>query len=85
MVQELVAAEELVEIFVDTPLQECMRRDPKGLYGRASAGQIKNFTGVDPPYEVPEHPQIVLRTRDTTADQAARAILDLLRERSIIR
>ena len=56
MVRELVAAEEFVEIFVDTPLEECMRRDPKGLYARASAGQIKNFTGLDPPYKVPEHP-----------------------------
>ena len=85
MVRDLVAAEEFVEIFVDTPLDECMRRDPKGLYARASAGHIKNFTGIDSPYEAPEHPEIVVRTRDTTADQAARAILDLLRERSIIR
>jgi bifunctional enzyme CysN/CysC len=56
MVRELVAAEEFVEIFVDTPLEECMRRDPKGLYARASAGQIMNFTGLGSPYEVPEHP-----------------------------
>ena len=85
MVRGLVAAEEFVEIFVDTPLDECMRRDPKGLYARASAGHIKNFTGIDSPYEAPENPEIVVRTRDTTADQAARTILDVLRERSIIR
>ena len=49
MVRELVGAEEFVEIFVDTPLEECMRRDPKGLYARAKEGKIKNFTGIDSP------------------------------------
>jgi bifunctional enzyme CysN/CysC len=85
MVRELVGADEFVEIFVDTPLAECIRRDPKGLYARATAGQIKNFTGIDSPYETPEHPEMVVRTRDASAEQAARAILDLLRERSIVR
>ena len=54
MVRELVGGEEFIEVFVDTPIEECMRRDPKGLYARAKAGQIKNFTGIDSPYEAPE-------------------------------
>ena len=56
-----------------------MRRDPKGLYARAQAGEIKNFTGIDSPYEPPEHTEIVVDTRDTEAEDSARAILDQLR------
>ena len=54
MVRNLVAADEFIEVFVDTPIEECMRRDPKGLYAKAKAGTIKNFTGFDAPYEVPQ-------------------------------
>ena len=61
-----------------------MRRDPKGLYARAKAGQIKNFTGIDSPYEQPEAAEITVRTRDLTAEEAARQVLDMLRERQII-
>lgn len=60
MAREMMAPEEFIEIFVDTPLEECIRRDPKGLYKRALAGEIRNFTGVDSPYEVPENPEIHL-------------------------
>src|SRR6266478_10080132 len=60
MVRELVSAEEFVEVYVDTPLEECIRRDPKGLYARAMEGKIKNFTGIDSPYEVPENAEIVV-------------------------
>ena len=60
MVRELLDAGEFIEIFVDTPLEECIARDPKGLYKRALAGEIKNFTGVDQPYETPENPEIHL-------------------------
>jgi len=84
MVRELVGSEEFVEVYIDTPIEECMRRDPKGLYARANAGQIKNFTGIDSPYEPPEAPEIVVNTRDATAEEAARQILDMLRERQII-
>jgi bifunctional enzyme CysN/CysC len=84
MVRELVDAEEFVEIFVDTPIEECMRRDPKGLYARAREGKIKNFTGIDSPYEVPENAEIVVDTRQGSADDAARRIIEALRERRIV-
>src|ERR1700749_720554 len=58
MVRNLVAKDEFIEVFVDTPIEECMRRDPKGLYSKAKSGKIKNFTGVDAPYEVPTNPEI---------------------------
>ena len=80
MVRELVEAGEFVEVFVDTPLEECMRRDPKGLYARAREGKIKNFTGIDSPYEPPESPEIVVNSRGS-AEQAAREIVERLRER----
>ena len=84
MVRELVGPDEFMEIFVDTPLEECMRRDPKGLYARAKEGKIKNFTGIDSPYEAPENPEIVVHTSDGSADEIARRILESLRERRII-
>jgi bifunctional enzyme CysN/CysC len=84
MVRELVGADEFVEIYVDTPLEECMRRDPKGLYARARQGKIKNFTGIDSPYEAPENPEIVVRTSDGSPEEIARGIVEGLRERRII-
>jgi adenylylsulfate kinase-like enzyme len=61
-----------------------MRRDPKGLYARAKEGKIKNFTGIDSPYEVPEDAEIVIDTRQGTADTAAQRILAALAERHIV-
>jgi bifunctional enzyme CysN/CysC len=84
MVRELVDAEEFVEIFVDTPLEECMRRDPKGLYARAKEGKIKNFTGIDSPYEAPENAEIVIDSRQGNAETAAQRILAALAERRIV-
>jgi bifunctional enzyme CysN/CysC len=62
-----------VEVFVDTPIEECERRDPKGLYKKARAGELKNFTGIDDPYEAPLAPELVLRPAD--GDPAAQAAL----------
>ncbi len=70
MARELMADGEFVEVFVDTPFEECARRDPKGLYARALNGEIKNFTGVDSPYEAPEKPEIHLE--DTRQDRPRR-------------
>src|SRR5439155_1641572 len=84
MVREQVEAGDFIEVFIDTPLAECMRRDPKGLYARAQAGQIKNFTGIDSPYEPPEHAEIVIDTPDTGAEDSARGILKELRRRHIV-
>jgi bifunctional enzyme CysN/CysC len=84
MVRELVARGEFIEVHVDTPLEVCMQRDPKGLYARALEGKIKHFTGLDSPYEPPEAPEVVLDTSRATAEEAARLILEALKERQII-
>jgi bifunctional enzyme CysN/CysC len=83
MVRELVGAEEFIEVYVDTPLEECMKRDPKGLYARAKEGKIRNFTGIDSPYEAPENPEVVINTADGTAEDAARRVLEALNARGI--
>jgi bifunctional enzyme CysN/CysC len=83
MVRELVGGDEFLEVFVDTPLEECMKRDPKGLYARAKEGKIKNFTGIDSPYEAPENPEVVVNTADGSAEDAARRVLDALQARLI--
>jgi len=71
-------------VFVDTPLEECMRRDPKGLYAKARAGRLEHFTGLDSPYEAPEGPEIRITTIGATPDIAAEQILEELRARKII-
>ncbi|MEJ0040140.1 MAG: sulfate adenylyltransferase subunit CysN [Gammaproteobacteria bacterium] len=83
MVRELVGADEFIEVYVDTPIEECMKRDPKGLYARAKEGKIKNFTGIDSPYEAPENPEVVINTADGTAEEAARRVIDALATRGI--
>ena len=65
-----------VEIYVATPLEECERRDVKGLYARARRGEIRNFTGIDDPHEAPERPELTLDTRALSVDQAAAAVLE---------
>jgi bifunctional enzyme CysN/CysC len=61
-----------LEVFCDTPLDECERRDPKGLYEKARAGEIKGFTGIDDPYEAPEHPDLRVTPDETSGEAAAR-------------
>ncbi|MGY3622342.1 sulfate adenylyltransferase subunit CysN [Bradyrhizobium sp. USDA 10063] len=85
MVRSLVAKEEFIEVFVDTPIEECARRDPKGLYPKVKSGKIKNFTGIDAPYETPIRPEIHLRTLGQTPEQLAKAVLDVLMTRAIVR
>ena len=74
MARELMAPGEFVEVFVDTPIAEAERRDVKGLYAKARAGQLKNFTGVDSPYEAPEHPEIHIDTTRLSPEDAAEQI-----------
>ncbi|MBR1120189.1 sulfate adenylyltransferase subunit CysN [Bradyrhizobium lablabi] len=83
-VRNLVGEGEFVEVFVDTPLEECMRRDSKGLYAKARAGKIKNFTGFDAPYEAPETPEIHLRTLEAPAEAMADMVIGELTRRQII-
>jgi bifunctional enzyme CysN/CysC len=80
MVRDLVEHGEFFEIFVDTPIEECMRRDPKGLYAKAKSGAIANFTGIDSPYEAPEAAELHLVTTGQTPEQSAALVLARLRE-----
>ena len=76
MVREMLPEGEFIEIFVDTPLEVAEGRDVKGLYKKARSGQLKNFTGIDSPYEPPENPEIRVNTVDMTPEEAARYIID---------
>lgn len=82
MARELVERHEFMEIFVDTPLEECIERDPKGLYARALKDEIKNFTGIDSPYEQPETPDIRLNTSGRSPEELVVELEDWLRERN---
>lgn len=81
MARNMMTEGEFVEIFVDTPLEVAEQRDVKGLYKRARAGEIKNFTGLDSPYEAPENPEISINTVDQSAEEAADEIIIWMRER----
>ncbi|MDA9399911.1 MULTISPECIES: adenylyl-sulfate kinase [unclassified Bradyrhizobium] len=83
-VRTLVGKEEFIEVFVDTPIEECARRDPKGLYSKVKSGKIKNFTGIDACYEAPATPDIHLRTMEQTLEHSAKAVVDFLMARSIL-
>ena len=74
----MIGVDRFIEVFVDTPLEICERRDTKGIYAKARRGEIKNFTGIDDPYEVPPHPEITLDTLSPTAEENARLILNYL-------
>ena len=82
--RERFDAGEFIEVFIDTPIDECRRRDPKGLYARADAGQIRNFTGVDAPYEAPNTAELHLRTTEADAEALAEQVIDELRRRAVI-
>jgi bifunctional enzyme CysN/CysC len=84
MVRELLDSGEFVEVFVDTPLDQCIARDPKGLYRRALAGEIKNFTGVDQPYETPENPELHLLAGAKEPDRLANEVVETLLQRGIL-
>jgi bifunctional enzyme CysN/CysC len=81
MVRRMVPEGEFIEVFVDTPLAEAEKRDVKGLYRKARAGELKNFTGIDSPYEVPENPEIHIDPPKMTADEAADHIVEKLLSR----
>ena len=84
MVREVVGAGEFVEVFVDTPIEVCMQRDPKGLYEKAKAGKIKNFTGIDSPYEAPEVAELNIKTVTGDTEIHAQRIVDYLRDRGYL-
>jgi adenylylsulfate kinase len=79
MVREMIG-DRFVEIFVATSLEECERRDLKGLYAKARSGEIKEFTGISDPYEAPEHPEIVVHTEGRTPEQSAAHVIQQLEQ-----
>ena len=83
-VRGLMGPGEFIEVFVDTPLEICEARDPKGLYKKARAGEISNFTGLDAPYEVPENPEVHLETANLSVDEAAAQVIRYLDEQNIL-
>jgi bifunctional enzyme CysN/CysC len=84
MARDMLAEGEFIEVYVDTPLAEAEKRDVKGLYKKARAGQLKNFTGVDSPYEPPERPEIRIDTTKITPEAAAEALVDRLMTKALV-
>jgi bifunctional enzyme CysN/CysC len=85
MARDLLPAGEFIEVFVDTPIEVCMQRDPKGLYQKARAGQIKNFTGIDSPYEAPEAAEILLSGGQYSAEDLCDQVIEYLASNGIVR
>jgi adenylylsulfate kinase len=83
-VRALVEEGEFIEIFVDTPLEICERRDPKGLYKKARAGEIPNFTGISSPYEVPLSPEIHIFNNDKSVEEAAEEVVNYLKNKGYL-
>lgn len=79
LVRQIIGRENLIEIFINTSLEECERRDVKGLYRKARAGEIQNFTGITDPFEKPEHPDLVIETENETIQAAVDRIITFLR------
>jgi bifunctional enzyme CysN/CysC len=85
LARDMVEPGEFIEVFVDTPIEDCMQRDPKGLYAKARAGKLKNFTGIDAPYEAPERPEIHLHPVGSGPTDLADEVLHFLAERDDVR
>jgi adenylylsulfate kinase len=82
--RSLLQENEFVEVFVDTPLEECEKRDPKGLYQKARAGEISDFTGISSPYEAPESPEITLNFSGQSAQESAEQLFTQLKQKGLI-
>ncbi|HAI72067.1 MAG TPA: adenylyl-sulfate kinase, partial [Alteromonas australica] len=82
--RSLLEEGEFVEVFIDTPLEVCESRDPKGLYKKARSGEIKDFTGIDSAYEAPEAPEIHLTYQDEPAEQTVERLYALLQEKGLV-
>jgi adenylyl-sulfate kinase len=83
-IRGLMPEGEFIEVFVDTPLEICEARDPKGLYKKARAGEIANFTGLDAPYEAPQRPEVHLETATLSIDEAAEQVIRYLEQKNIL-
>ncbi len=85
MVRQMLEPGEFIEVYMSTPLDVCEQRDPKGLYRKARAGEIDNFTGISSPYEPPEQPEVTVNSGELDLEQSVQAVLKVLRERKLIR
>src|SRR5690554_6793616 len=85
LVRNLFPAGEFIDVFMDAPLATCQKRDPKGLYQKARAGEIKHFTGITSPYEAPERPEVRLDTSAMTVEQCVESLIEYLRHRELIK
>jgi adenylyl-sulfate kinase len=84
MVRNLVGDGEFIEVFLDTPLNVCEQRDPKGLYKKARAGEIKHFTGIDSDYQVPVNPEIRIDTSANSLEQSVQQLVAYLKDKQVI-
>ena len=82
--RNLLGDKEFIEVFIDTPLEECEKRDPKGLYQKARSGDIKDFTGIDSPYEAPLSPEITLEFAGQSAQESAQQLFDQLKKKGFL-
>ena len=78
MAARIIGKDDFVEVYVSTPIEECERRDVKGLYAKARRGEIKNFTGISAPFEAPEHPALTLDTSVLSVEESVDKLLELI-------
>ena len=81
MAARIIGEDDFMEVYVSTPLEECERRDVKGLYAKARRGEIKEFTGISAPFEVPEHPALTLDTSKLSPEESVRLLVDMIEQR----
>ena len=84
-VRSLIPHGDFLEVYVDCPIEVCEERDVKGLYRRARAGEVKEFTGISSPYELPEKPELTVNTEQETFEESVQKVINLLNERSIVK
>ena len=82
LARDIIGAEDFIEVYVSTPLEECERRDVKGLYARARRGEVKEFTGISAPFEVPEHPALCLDTSVLPLQESVRRVVELIKRKN---
>lgn len=82
MARDIIGADDFVEVFVNTPLEECEKRDVKGLYKKARAGEIKGFTGIDSPYETPLNADLIINTMEETVEKSVQRLVEFIERRS---
>lgn len=78
LAKDIIGAENFIEVYINASVDECEKRDVKGLYAKARAGEIKNFTGIDAPFEAPENPDIEINTAELTIDESIQKVLDYI-------